>query len=158
MEQPRLAPLPNMRYAFVFVAILFALEIAYLLLKTTALQAMFTVLSIVGLIWWLSVVGQIHVVLRQVTQDSYPTSPRQAALFHLIPLFNLAWVFIWMNRVVDFLNQRSSARRERKWWLGFALLLSILLARLDLAIGLAATFSVLFYVTHRVRHAISASA
>lgn len=137
-----------------FVAVVFALEIVDVFLKAAALQGLLTAVSIVGLIWWLWAVGQIHVVLRQVTQDAYSTSPRQAALLHLIPIFNLAWVFVWTNRVVDFLNEHSSAPRERKWWLGFALLLSLLLAKLDFTIGLALTFSIVLYITRRVRQVI----
>jgi hypothetical protein len=67
----------------------------------------FAIASVVlGWAFWLYSVFRLHVELRRVAGD-YPISPNKAALFHLIPLFNLYWAFAWTKSLSEFARGRS---------------------------------------------------
>jgi hypothetical protein len=65
---------------------------------------------IAGWIFWIYCIYQMHKILEKMTNKSYPIKPKKAAFFHLIPLFNLYWIFKWTNNLIDLYNQQTEKR------------------------------------------------
>ncbi len=108
-----------------------------------------------GLTYWFYCIYRLHKILAEVTNSTYPISPLKAAGYHFIPFFNLYWIFRWPNEIANFVNKRLSARYMAKGWIGFFLLLGMVLWQFDGALGLALTFSVGVYLEHKMKQAIS---
>lgn len=66
-----------------------------------------------GWVYWLYSVYRLHKELAR-NADSYLISPSRAAVFHLIPLFNLYWVFVWTKALSEFAWQERSIVISRK--------------------------------------------
>ena len=61
---------------------------------------------VLGWAFWLYSLYRLHAALARA-DASYPVSPARAAFFHLIPLFNLYWVFAWTKSLSKLAGQRS---------------------------------------------------
>jgi hypothetical protein len=110
---------------------------------------------LLGVIYWLYWIYRLHQVIAAVTNSSHPITPRQAAGYNIIPVYNIYWFFKWTNEVTNFVNNRLSSRQMAKGWAGFFLLIGFLLgAFVDGGIGLAVIFSVGGYLVHKIRLAI----
>jgi hypothetical protein len=62
---------------------------------------------IAGWAYWLYCVHRVHEVMAQVTDGDHPVSPNRAAWFHLIPIYNLYWVFKWTGEIAKSVHKRS---------------------------------------------------
>ncbi len=114
------------------------------------------VVSFAALAYWLYSVYALHWALLQATDGLYPVMPLPAALGHLVPLYNLYWVFRWPNHLARFVRQQRGPGRMPMNLPGLALLTSLLLGCWDGALGLAALFAFGLYVRHQARLALQA--
>ena len=53
----------------------------------------------IGWAYWLYCIYRTHRALAKATNGAHPISPGAAVWFHLIPLYNLYWVFKWPNEM-----------------------------------------------------------
>jgi hypothetical protein len=108
-----------------------------------------------GWLYWLFCVRQLHEILANATNGSYPITPGKAFGHHFIPFYNFYWVVKWPYEMAKFVNHRSPSQRMSKW-AGLFVLASILLRLLvDGALGLAVMFSVGIYLSRRLARALA---
>lgn len=154
--EPVSTSLPRLWVGYVIVAVLFIYGVAEIAVDPSMENRISPVLiigALVGLAYWLFCVYRIHWILGEATNSEYPISPAKGAGFHLIPLFNLYWVFKWPYELARFLNQQSQKDIMVKGW-GAFFLVGFVLYKVDGLIGLLALFSALIYVVRRVQQVI----
>lgn len=150
---PKQAKLPLMWIGYFIVAICIILDLTPPI-KEMGLK--YSPGSIMGVIYWLICVYQIHEVLIE-EDNSYPIKPAKGALYNLIPIFNLYWIFKWPFHLGKFVNERrlSSKRSTILEMSGIFLLIAIAAGRaLGAAIGLAIIFTTGVYFNREVRSVI----
>jgi hypothetical protein len=114
-------------------------------------------ISLTGMIYWLFCVYRLHKILAELTRGRYPVSPGEAALKHIIPFYNLYWVFKWPGEFSDYLTRRGRVRIISGSLLGVMLLLGMLVARLlDGAIGLAIIYGVTVFMSSKLKAHVKA--
>jgi hypothetical protein len=98
-------------------------------------------------------VYRFHRILSDVTFGAYPIEPGEAVFYHLIPLFNLYWLFSWPSRFADYVNAERAIKVVPGAVIGSLLIASTLVARfVDASLGLACYFGVMAYLTNRHGH------
>lgn len=109
-------PFPPIWIGYLLGVATFISEIVAVVLHPELLKNPFTpppvyafVAGFVCLVYWMVWVYEFHLVLKQATSGAYAISPVRAAWFHLIPLFNLYWVFKWSRELARFVNSRLRA-------------------------------------------------
>jgi hypothetical protein len=114
--------------------------------------------SFVGIVYWLVCVHQVHVVLKNVPGWSHPISPARAVGFHLIPFYNLYWVFKWPREIATFVNARLGQPVMKPVPVGIAILGALILRIPDPGFGLILLFFPMSYVSECMRRAFAAPA
>ena len=151
-QVPRSGP-PWVWVGFLFVGAFLTLEVAFVILQLDeeAINAILTLIAIVGWIYWLVCIHRIHKILAELTQNRYPNTPGEAALKHIIPFYNLVWIFRWPSDLADYINQRGRVKMVAGGVIGAIILVALLLRFFDGAIGLALLFGVTMYVSAKVK-------
>jgi hypothetical protein len=148
--------LPWVWFGFVFVAAFFIEETldVVLDLDEAVSRIVLTMIGLAGWIYWLFCVARFHTVLQEVSRRHYPISGSEAALKHIIPFYNLYWIFQWPSEMSDYLSQRGRVRMISGKVLGLFLLISLLTSRFfDGGLGLIGTFAVGMYISAKLsRH------
>ena len=126
---------------------------------TTASPSPLTFLiGLIGLIYWLVCVAKLHKIVRGINQDQYPISPAQAAWLHLVPLFNLFWIFRWSGEMAKMINHYARENRLNAAVPGLLLMVAFIIGRaVDGAIGMAIQFWVLQYLIKHLTHVFEGS-
>jgi hypothetical protein len=163
-EQPPLAEHIHARLPKIWVGYAFAVAVFALLLVGKSspddskidVGALGLLLFFVGWFYWMFCVYRIHRVLKEATYGAYPISPRRAAGFQFIPIYNLIWVFKWPKRIAEFVNARTNSHRMSRFLPATLLLIagfvgqSGMLAPLHLLI----IFGVGDYLARRIKHVL----
>ena len=114
-------------------------------------------LGIPGIIFWLVCVHRLHKILAELTQGKYPISPGEAAAKHIIPIYNLYWVFKWPRELSEYLNRRGRIQMISGSLIGVMLLLSLIVYRFfDGAIGMAGIFGVTMFMSSKLKAHVKA--
>ncbi|HEV7398502.1 MAG TPA: hypothetical protein VGN86_18460 [Pyrinomonadaceae bacterium] len=153
-ELPAKSSLPWVWFGFFFVAAFVIEETVMIALELDQLVStgILTLIAIAGWIYWLFCVSRFHKILGEISRNQYPIGSAEAAWKHIIPFYNLVWVFRWPTAMSDYLNRRERVKMVSGTGLGVVLLLSLLLGRLfDSAVGLAGTFIVGMYISAKLR-------
>lgn len=127
---------PRLWVGYVLANLLFLVEIVRP--RISELNWPFLILSIASLVYWFFCVWSLHVTL-QTFCPFYPVSPRIAFWGHLIPIFNLYWVFSWPMEFTGFVKRNGMARVIPGWLIGLVILV-LFLVRWILSAGLATFF------------------
>jgi hypothetical protein len=89
--------------------------------------------NFISLIYWLVCAHEYHVILAQLTNNTYPIKPLRVAWFHLIPLYGFYWVFKWPRELTKFVNSRLGAPlispNRAGWAVFFAFIVFVFLDR-----------------------------
>lgn len=153
-EVPPKSSLPWVWFGFFFVAA-FVIEETLMIalgLDRDIGAGVLLIIALAGWIYWLVCVGKFHQILREITRNQYPIAGAEAAFKHIIPLYNLFWIFQWPVAMSDYLNRRGRVKMISGNIIGVALLLSLITSRfLDGGLGLAGTFVVGMYLSSRLR-------
>ena len=151
---------PLVWLGFIFAAIFLFVEIAFVILLFEDDQQTLVGLGLVGMpgvIYWLFCVHRFHKVLRELSHGRYPISPREAALKHFIPFYNLYWIFKWPGELSDYLNRRGRIQIISGSVIGVLLLLAWITFRvLDGAIGLSFLFGIGMFINSKLKAHIKA--
>ena len=67
---------------------------------------LFIIFSFISVFYWFRSVYRFHLVLKQISNNTYPISPWQALFFHFIPVFWYYWIFRWSREITLFLNDK----------------------------------------------------
>jgi len=101
----------------------------------------------VSYVFWLVCVYRYHKILAAVPRYQHPVSPAKAVGFHFIPLFWVIWLFIWPNKIANFVNARSKTPLMRGWVFGVGFIGAMLCqVFLDRGLGIALLFVSTSYV------------
>lgn len=129
----KIPELPNTQIGSIVVILLFILTALgeYLVLPTAYLSTFGILLGSSGIIYWFYCVSRIHQVLSHQTNGTYRIGPGKAVWLHLIPVYDLYWIFHWSNYLIGFLNE-SKTRRIRKGGMGVLILLGLIITSIGL--------------------------
>ena len=94
-------------------------------------------IALTGWGYFMFVVYQIHKGMHIYYDGNYPTSPAKAAFMHIVPLYNLFWLYKWPGQMARFVWDRDRARIFPENTVAPLLLVGVLLSRFDYAIGYA---------------------
>jgi hypothetical protein len=156
---PETAYLPTLWFGFATAILLLVVELGEGMLQHAETgTVLFLLLWLGGLAYWLVCVYRIHKVLAEAASGAYPISPGRAAGFHLIPVYDIYWIFHWPNQIAKFLNARAGSVKMPVGWPGFFLLLGFCLKSLDGGLGLLVMFGVLLYMQRKIAAALPGAA
>jgi hypothetical protein len=150
---------------FLFAFVYFVVGVIYIVLTIEedgipddrGTTLFFALLGLPGFIYWLFCIHRLHKILGELTQGRYPISPGEAALKHIIPFYNLYWVFKWPGELSDYVNRRGHVKIVSGAVLGLMLLLSLIVYRLfDGAFGMAALFGVTLFISSKLKAHVKA--
>jgi hypothetical protein len=110
--------------------------------------------SFIALVYWLTCIYRYHVVLLNVPGWQHPVSPARAAWFHLIPFFNLYWIFRWPYAIAVFVNRRMKAPVMSLWAAGIGLLLALVCRVFEPALGTTLLFFTCGYISRHLKRAL----
>lgn len=110
----------------------------------------------VGGVYWLVCVYRYHVVMQHVPGWKHPISPARAVGFHLIPIYNLYWVFKWPQEIARFVNWRFGQRVMKPQMVGLMVFAAFVLRFIfDPGLGLILLFLAASYVSGCLRRAFT---
>jgi hypothetical protein len=107
-------------------------------------------------VYWLVCIHRYHAVLAHVSGWQHPISPARAVWFHLVPFFNIYWVFKWPYAIAVFVNQRMHARAMSLWTPGASLLIALVCRVFDPALGTAMLFFSCSFISRQLKRALQA--
>lgn len=88
---------------------------------------------------------------------SIQSLPLKGPLKHLIPFYNLYWVFHWPREFSDYLNRRGRVKMVSGSVIGGMLLLSLIVYRLiDGSFGMAFIFGVTMFISSKLKAHVKA--
>jgi len=149
---PQSSP-PWVWVGFLFAFAFFVLEILFVALglEEHGIDRILMVILVGGWIYWLVCIHRIHKIMAELTHNRYPISPGEAAGYHLVPFYNLVWIFKWPIQLSEYLNQRGRVKMIAGGLIGTLILLSLLLRFVDGSIGMLCMFAMLMYVSAKVK-------
>ncbi|HJU92216.1 MAG TPA: hypothetical protein VJ656_04695 [Pyrinomonadaceae bacterium] len=167
-QVPKSSP-PPVWVGFLFAFAFFVVEVVFVIMtfdfseeaaSSTEDAQMALLLGLVGLpgmIYWMFCVHRLHKILAEMTRGRYPNTPLETALKHLIPFYNLYWIFKWPGEFSDYLNRRGRVNIISGAGLGVMLLLGLIIFRLlDGAIGMSCLFGVTMYMSSKLKAHVKA--
>jgi hypothetical protein len=105
-------------------------------------------------VYWLVCVHRYHAVLAHVPGWQHPITPARAVWFHLIPFFNVYWVFRWPRALAVFVNHRMNAHVMSLWTTGASLFVALVCRVFDPALGTAMLFFMCSYISRHLKRAL----
>jgi len=163
METESVEYVPNSSPPWVWVGFLFAgaffmigVIMVILGVDEATLTLVLTPIAIAGFIYWLFCVHRIHKILNEVSGNRYPYTPGEAAVKHIIPFYNLIWIFKWPSELSSYLKRQGRVDIISGGVIGAMLLLSLLLRFVDGAVGMASLFGVTMYISAKVKKHVKA--
>ncbi len=153
-EGPAKSSMPWVWFGFLFVAVFFAQEVVIIVLELDeAISRLFLILlGLAGWIYWLFCVHRFHKILNEISHSRYQITAFEAVGKHFIPLYNLAWLFVWPSTMTAYINRHGRVKMISGYLLGAILLIFLLVTRFfDGAIGLAGIFAVGMYLSAKLR-------
>jgi hypothetical protein len=112
--------------------------------------------AFIALVYWFTCVYRYHVVLANVPGWNHPVTPARAVWFHLIPIFNLYWLFRWPYAIAVFVNQRMNAAVMSLWAAGASFLIALLCRVFEPALGTTMLFFTCGYISRQLKRALEA--
>lgn len=156
----KLPPLPQLAVGYLLGAATIVAEYVALarhpeLAKEGGIPPLYLFLvSFVGGVYWFVCIYRYHVLLAQVPGWQHPVSPAKAVGFHLIPFYNLYWIFKWPKEIAQFVNTRLPRPVMKPVPIGVAVLMALVLRLFDPGIGLVLLFLPLSYISECLRRAL----
>ena len=164
-EQVPTSSPPWVWVGFLFTFAFLVIEIVFAILTfdeegtspDAQMSLLFGLFGLPGIIYWMFCVHRIHKILGEMTRGRYPITPLEAALKHLIPFYNLYWVFKWPGEFSDYLTRRGRIKIVSGSVLGLMLLLSLIVYRVvDGAFGMAGLFGVTMFISSKLKAHVQA--
>lgn len=166
-EQVPTSSFPWIWVGFLFAFAFFVIEIVFVVMtfdwaeevssEDPKLAMALGLFGLPGIIYWMFCVHRLHKILAEMTHRRYPNTPLETALKHLIPFYNLYWIFKWPGEFSDYLNRRGRVKIISGAGLGVMLLLGLIIFRLiDGAIGMTCLFAVTMYMSSRLKAHVNA--
>jgi len=153
-----LAKLPNFWVGYI-IAVLFLIGeiiqvIAKLILVKQRVYPMISPIGVAGWIYWFICIYQMHKVLAELTNSTYPIRPAAAVGYHFIPLYNVYWIFKWPAEIAKFVNAHLAREAAFKGAGVFLFLAPFLSTVAGAGIPLIIAFSVGHYLSRKISQAI----
>lgn len=114
--------------------------------------------AFIGIVYWCACIYQYHVVMKHIPGWQHPISPAKAVGYHFIPIYNLYWIFKWLQEIAKFVNSSLKAPAMKPLMAGGAILVALLLRFLDPGMGMLLLFLATSYVSRCLRAALAAYA
>jgi len=142
---------PHVWIGFMFAGAFLTGEFVSVFLEDEPVINLVLILIIFGAwLYWLFCIHRIHKILAELTDYRYPVAPGRAAAGHILPFYNLYWLFHWPAKLSDYLNARGRVTILSGHLIGAMLLLSLFLRAADGAVGTAVLFAVTMYISNKV--------
>ena len=108
---------PNPLYGYLLTLVLTVLFVVFSYFATDArtVQTSLAGFMILVAVLYLVQVGQIHAVLRKLSDGIYPTSPWGAVGWHFVPFANLVWIVMWPRRVAEWSKGQELPAVPKAW-------------------------------------------
>ncbi len=152
------AKLPNFSLGYVIAALLLIGQIiqviARLILVKQKVYPMISPIGVAGWIYWFICIYQMHNVLAELTNSTYPISPAAAVGYHFIPLYNVYWIFRWPAEIAKFVNSHLGRKATFKGTGIFLFIAPFLLRMVGAGIPLIIAFSVGLYLSRKILQVI----
>lgn len=166
-EQIPKSSFPWVWIGFLFAFAFFVMEVVFVIATfdwetevssaDPQLELVLGLFGLPGIIYWMVCVHRLHKILGEMTRGRYPNTPLETALKHLIPFYNLYWIFKWPGDFSEYLNRRGRVKIISGGVLGLLLLLGLLTFRvIDGAIGMAALTGVTMYMSSKLKAHVKA--
>jgi len=150
---------PKIWVGFVLVFLLFVGEIIHFSVydnEKVRFSIYATPFMVACLLYYIYMVRRIHDIVNRIAVDKYPITTSEALGYHLIPFFNIYWLFRWPSVLSKYVSNNSNVTMIPGFVVGIFLLISIVVIRLvDGAIGYLFLFATMAYVTTKVKKIIS---
>jgi len=114
--------------------------------------------AFIGGVYWFVCVYQYHVVMNHIPAWRHPISPGKAVGYHFIPIYNLYWIFKWLQEIARFVNAVLGRPAMRPGLAGGAILVALVLRFLDPGMGMILLFLATSHVSACLRPALDAFA
>lgn len=143
---------------FLIAGAFFVLEVLLVVLglDEAGMRVILLFVALGGWIYWLVCIHRIHKILAELTRNRYPITPGEAAAKHIIPFYNLYWIFKWPSELSDYLNSRGRVKIISGALLGTMLLLALLLRFFDGSFGMFGMFGVTAYISAKLKKHVKA--
>ncbi|HEY6806599.1 MAG TPA: hypothetical protein VI306_23680 [Pyrinomonadaceae bacterium] len=153
---------PQSSFPWVWVGFLIAIafflvEVLWVVLglDEPVVNFVLTLISIAGWIYWLVCVHRIHKILEELSNGSYPNTPGEAVGKHIIPFYNLYWVFKWPADMSNYINERGRVKMISGYVIGALLLFALLVRLVDGAVGLTWLFATTVFIVHKLKQHVN---
>jgi hypothetical protein len=152
----RVSPLPKIWIGFVLAAlfILYQLFLDFLpaIFRTRyGFPGGASVICLSAMAYWLFCVYRFHRILEETTHGQYPVEAKRAAVLHLVPVYNLYWMFKWPSELVKYMNHKGRVQMTSGWVIGLLILFSvIILSKIDGSLSIAALFFIAMYIKKKL--------
>ena len=112
---------------------------------------MLSAVSVAAWLYWLYCVYQLHWLMALATDGLHPITAFTALIGHLIPFYNLYWVFRWPNAIATAVNKRLTSHPMRKNLVGVLVLVGIAARwKLSPALGTVVLFAAGTYMNGKL--------
>jgi hypothetical protein len=90
-----------------------------------------------GWFYYLYLVYTIHEIAEIRYNGRYEVSPTKATLFHLIPIYNLFWLYLWPNQLGEYIRKKEMKTFFNQGGVIGLIIAGTILAKIDFALGYA---------------------
>jgi hypothetical protein len=145
---------PPIWIGFVFVAVLFLLELFILYGKHFTIIYLFYVIGGISILYWLACIYRFHKILGELSDSKYPISPSASVGWHFLPIYNIFWIFYWPSELSHFIKKQNTVNILPGVAIGALIFLSFILFKIDAILGFLCLSIINTYIANRLNHHI----
>ena len=147
----KVSKLPPVALGYVFAVLFWVASLFDLQKNPDAYFGPFSFAVHLGsMVFWFFCLHRLHLILKQITDATYPVSPGMAVGFHFIPVLNLWWLVKWPMDFSRFMKADGRVGVLPGLLLGFYLLVSTVLRFLDGGLSIILIMSLGLYLRNRL--------
>jgi len=142
---------PKIWIGFLIALLLIVAGMSYIILgKPELIFILFYVLTLSAYLFWIYCIHKLHVILRGLTGGRHPVTATRAAVFQLIPFFNIYWIFKWPIEFSKSINKIGETSMIHGFIIGLLFLLSLIISKIDASSGIISLFLLTLYLNKKL--------
>jgi hypothetical protein len=144
---------PPVWMGFVFVAVLFLLELFILYGKQITIIYLYYIIGGISILYWLAYIYRFHTILGELSGSKYPISPSASVGWHFLPIYNIFWIFYWPSELSHFIKKQNTVDILPGVVIGALIFISFISFKIDGPLGLLCLSTIDTYISNRInRH------